>query len=123
MTNRGIVGAGEPILWAFTGTVTISQPDQQAGLQYILASAQDNRTAAGKNGTIQVITASLTHNYNVTPLPPPFDGTATATALRNNLLNGRLSTFDFIDAPEPGQIALIGMGVVGLAGVWRMRRR
>ena len=123
MTSKGGVIALEPNIWAFTGTLTVSQPDPAAGSQYIVRTAMDNRTPAGASGTIQVISASLTHNYSVTPLPPPFDGTATATAYKNGLLSGRRTTFDFIPAPEPGQMALIGMGIVGLVGVWGMRRR
>ena len=102
----------------------VLQPDALV-VQYFVVTAMDDRTPAGASGTIQVVSATLMHNYEVNPLPPPADGTNTVTKYTNALARTQRTTFEFIPAPEPGQIALIGVGIVGLAGIAArsMRRR
>lgn len=112
----------EPNIWAFTGTLEVSQPDAGSA-QYFMTTAMDNRTSMGASGTIQVVSAALFHNYTTTPTKPPLDSSAQVDTYRNALVAARRTEFQFIPAPEPGQLALIGVGVAGLAGLWTMRRR
>ena len=108
MTNNGIIAFFEPNIWAMTGTLTVTQtPDPLLANQYMILSGMDYRTSMGASGTIQLIAAGLVHNYNVSPLPPPQDGSATVLNYRNGLHGGKKTVLEFIPAPEPGQIALM----------------
>ena len=121
MTNMGGVAWAEPNIWAFTGTVTIEQPGPYSDA-YFMVTAMDDRTAAG-GGQIQVVSAALNHQYFVTP-PVPGNGTGTITGARSNQASARLSEFSFVPVPEPGAIAMLGMGVLALASIgMKMRRR
>lgn len=122
MTEMGTIGFMEPNIWAFTGTVTVSQPGPFYD-QYIVLTGMDDRTAGGA-GKIQVVSGALVHSYNMTPLPPPQDETGTPTDYLSGTGFAHKTEFEFLPVPEPGQIALLGMGVLGLASIgMKMRRR
>jgi hypothetical protein len=97
-----------------TGMITIFQ----SGGFYIstaVESGSDNRTENREMGTLSLVVPWLTHNYltsfNPTdPITSPFH-------------NGRVNKLKVTFAPEPAAIALLGVGILGLAGVYRLRRR
>lgn len=122
-TSNGNVVMMEPNIWAFTGTVTVSQPPPLGVTTYFVKTAMDDRTAAGASGTIQVVSAFLAHQYNVTSLPVPQDGSATVDSYKSGTGRAQLTTFTLLPVPEPGQLALLGVGALGLAGFWMRRAR
>jgi hypothetical protein len=121
-TSNGNVVMMEPNIWAFTGTVTVSQPPPLGVTTYFIKTAMDDRTPAGASGTIQVVSAFLAHQYTVTTLPVPQDGSATVASYKSGSGRAQLTTFTLLPTPEPGQIALLSVGVLGLVGMWTRRR-
>lgn len=118
VTNQKVFGiwGAEPM----TGTVTLSNPLPFAAT-YKVATAMDDRNLAG-TGTIQMIQPGLSYGYGVVggPVPPPLDGSRGITNLRNGTIN-LIRTV--VTVPEPGQVALISAGILGLGGLARFRRR
>lgn len=122
-TAGGIVDWNEPNIWSFTGTMTVSQPPPYGPTFYFVDTGMDNRTAAGQSGTIQLVSAQLAHKYNVAPLPATYLGDATVTAYQSGFASTRFMQLRFLPVPEPGQLAMLSVGVIGIAGIWNMRRR
>ncbi len=114
----GQVGGGRGAI-AFTGTATVSAPLGTA--EYEIHTAMDNRNAAGTMGTIQLVTPRVTYGYSVAQIPPPLDGTATLVSLNNDYSTAAIAELTFL--PEPGQLAMLGSGILALCGASRMRRR
>jgi hypothetical protein len=90
----------------------------QSGGGYISTAVQtgyDNRTENREMGTLSLVVPWLTHNYLTSfnpsePVTSPF---------HNARVNKMLVNF----MPEPSGILLLGAGILGLAGVYRLRRR
>ena len=122
-------GGGQPVEFgrilknvgalAFTGTATASAPLGVA--TYRVVTGMDSRNAAGTTGTIQLVTPRLAHNYSVSPLPPPLDGTATVGGLLTDF--GLTARIELNFLPEPGRFAAFGAGVLALGLLLRVRRR
>ena len=90
----------------------------QSGGNYISTAVQtgsDNRTENREMGTLSLVTSHLTHSYINSfnpsePVTSPFH-------------NVRVWKMRVTFLPEPGGILLVGAGILGLAGVYRLRRR
>lgn len=103
---------------AITGTVTLSGPVQPVA-SYMVVTGVDNRDAAGL-GTIQVISPRLTNIYSVSPVPPPYpDGTANVLSLKSDWAS--VTGIEITMLPEPGALALLGIGIGALGLIWRKK--
>jgi len=80
-----------------------------------LQSGSDNRTDNLEMGTLSLVVPWLTNQYL-----SPFDPTDPITS---NWHNARVNKVVVTFLPEPVSILLLGAGVLGLAGVYRLRRR
>lgn len=106
--------------FAMTGAVTLSNPAPNAAT-YTIITAMDSRNTAGTSGTIQLVTPRILYGYGIAgPPPAPQDGTGTVTGLQTGVVGANHTTLNFL--PEPGQIALLGIGILGLMGISRLRR-
>jgi len=97
-----------------TGRVSV----YQGGGPYTTTIARtgfDNRTPAGVMGTLSLVVPWLTHQYESPYFP---NGSFTSSAHWAGIQTMRVKFL-----PEPGGILLLGAGILGLAGVYRVRRR
>lgn len=78
----------------------------------------DNRTPDGLSGNLSLINARLRHTYLVTnnPLDP-------ITTNYNSVRMYEMLVMFAGEAPEPGVMLLLGVGIVTLAGLVHLRRR
>ena len=98
-----------------TGRVEIYQAGGVYLLDRGLRTGYDNRNASGTLGSMSLVAASLSHSYltsfnPVEPILSLFHG-ASIRELKVTFM------------PEPVGILLLGAGILGLAGVYRLRRR
>ena len=100
-----------------TGNITVSNPI--GGLSLVMASAMDDRNAAGTMGTIQLIHPRVVYGYQMPTGTgggtgvPPRDGTATFVNLNGGLAGAVRANLTFL--PEPGQGMLLAAGILGIA--------
>ncbi len=90
----------------------------QSGGFYVSSAAvtgYDNRTENREFGTMSLVQPALTHQF-LTSFNP---GDPITSPWHNVLIRQVKVTF----MPEPGGILLMGAGVLGLVGVYRLRRR
>jgi hypothetical protein len=97
-----------------TGMITVYQPFGWTTTIHTL-TGYDNRTPAGLNGVISLVRPRLVHGYL-----KPFDPT---DPIRMAWASARAWQIDFHFLPEPGSTAMIAVGVVALAGMYRRHRR
>jgi hypothetical protein len=89
----------------------------QSGGPYISTVVQtgyDNRTPDGMMGSLSLVIPWLTHEYH-----NPFFGTDPFAPFHSGrILNMRVNFL-----PEPSGILQLGAGILGLVGVYHLRRR
>jgi hypothetical protein len=98
----------------FTGQDLFGTPET------VTLVAEDNRTAMGINGTIQMIAPSIAYNYL---LPAAYSGDADnpVGTMQSENWNYQTTTIDFV--PEPTNLMLLGAGSLGLFGIQSLHRR
>jgi hypothetical protein len=117
--RAGVVAKHNPAGIAMTGVMTVEAPVGDATQQIL--TGVDNRNAAGTTGRIQLVQGRVFVSYAVEPPPAwPLPETGTVTSLEFD--TARVYTTDLRLLPEPSQFALLGVGLMGLASFWRMRR-
>lgn len=118
-------GAGEPLTnrvkyfyttapWT-TGQLAFYQP-LGSYLTRATVTGSDNRTSLGLEGKMSLVVPWLTQMYLMVP------GEPTIAAWHTGSINRNIIQF-FGDAPEPGGILLLGVGVAVMVGLVRLRRR
>jgi hypothetical protein len=105
---------------AHTGTATINKPPPLVGM-YTFSVGEDNRNLANGTGTLQVVRPAIGIMYTTDQVPPPRDGTSAINSFRESFAGFRKLSLTFL--PEPGQVALFGMGIVSLAFMARRKLR
>jgi hypothetical protein len=80
----------------------------------------DNRNSANTTGTIQLVGASMASNFILAGNVAPRDGSGVVTSRVGGGVAS--SSFTMTLLPEPGQLALLAAGVVGLGLIVRRRR-
>jgi len=104
--------------WAFSSIVpwTTGMVEVYQSLGYyvttLAATGSDNRTAAGLNGTLSLVQPLQFHNYRTSA------GEVTTSPYHTSWI--RQAKLNFL--PEPGAIALLGVGLLGVGGLYRIRK-
>jgi hypothetical protein len=111
--TRKTVGLWTTMPWT-TGRLEVFQ----SGGQYVSTAVQtgyDNRTENREMGTLSLVVPWLTHNYltSFNPTDPIIAGFHSAA------INKVMVRF----VPEPAGMMLLGAGILGVVGVYRLRRR
>ena len=106
--------AGQTDVPFFTGNIFVSEQEGAYQTSYSF-SATDNRTALGI-GTISLATPQMLWTYDTNPITllPIRQRDAFASILSANL--------NFTALPEPGRLALLATGLLGLFALYRVRR-
>jgi hypothetical protein len=81
----------------------------------VAATGYDNRTENRELGTMSLVSPFMTHEY-VTSFNPSDPVEAVAGW-------GRIYTMKVMFLPEPVGILMLGAGIIGLVGAYRLRRR
>ena len=97
-----------------TGMLEVYQP-LGSTVTTVSLTGYDNRTPLGLHGKLSLVVPWLVHGYveSYNPLDPVQSGIHTALITKN--------TITFL--PEPAVILQLGAGVLGLVGLYRLRRR
>jgi hypothetical protein len=113
--------SGDPVkyqFWAFssivpwtTGMVQITQPNGYY-VTTLTATGYDNRTSLGLNGVLSLVQPLQFHNYRTSAGDPVTSPYHTAWV--------RQARLGFL--PEPGAIVLLGVGLLGVGGLYRIRK-
>jgi hypothetical protein len=124
-----------PAVWAVTGTISASEPLAGAAT-FNIKTGMDERNAAGTSGVIQLVSSRTFTAYTVTPSPPPAstacveavpgDGSCDpGSATITGFIGGHAGIFKtrLQVTPEPGTLALVAVGALGLVGMRRLRDR
>ena len=108
-----VLAASTRAPWA-TGTVTAFDSTGVYVTNFTVTGS-DNRNAAGTTGTISLVTPQLLHLYATS-------GT-TVDQVTNQSASTSTLVLSFTPLPEPGQLALLASGLLGLARLSRKRNR
>ena len=113
--------SGQPVkyqFWAFSSivpwTTGMVEVDQSLGyyVTALQATGSDNRSAAGLSGTLSLVQPLQFHNYRTSA------GEAHTSPYHTSWI--RQARIGFL--PEPGAIALLGVGLLGVGGLYRIRK-
>ncbi len=83
--------------------------------RYVSATGYDNRTSMGLKGNISMVRPRLVHSY-VVPHDPNLP-------IRKERTFARIDRITVHFLPEPGVNAMLAAGLMGLVGLYRLRRR
>ena len=97
-----------------TGRVEVYQP-LGATVTTATVTGFDNRTPLGHHGRLSLVVPWLVHGYVASYDPTDPVAAPTHSALINQ------NTITFL--PEPAEILQLGAGILGLVGLYRLRRR
>jgi len=104
--------------WAFSSivpwTTGMVEVDQSLGyyVTALNATGYDTRTPSGLNGTLSLVQPLQFHNYRTAA------GEANTSPYHTSWV--RQARLGFL--PEPGAIALLGVGLLGVGGLYRIRK-
>ena len=113
--------SGQPVkyqFWAFSSIVpwTTGMAEVYQSLGYYItnltATGYDNRTPSGLSGQLSLVQPLQFHNYRTAA------GEATTSPYHTSWIRQAVMTF----VPEPGAIALMGVGLLGVGGLYRARK-
>lgn len=112
---------GAPVkyqFWAFSSIVpwTTGMVEVAQSLGYyattLTATGADNRTSAGMSGQLSLVQPLNYHNYRVAA------GQPTTSPYHTAWIKQVVMTF----LPEPGAAVLLGVGILGMGGLYRARK-
>ena len=104
--------------WAFSSIVpwTTGKAEVYQSLGYykttLTATGYDNRTSQGLSGQLSLVQPLQFHNYRTAA------GEATTAPYHTSWIRQAVMTF----LPEPGAMALLGVGILGVGGLYRVRK-
>ena len=100
----------------FTGTLMVYGP-QGVSVTTFTRSGMDTRTPIyHASGMVSLVSPNIVYSYNIFP-----DEFGTIQTVQNNFVSFDQINLTFL--PEPGQVMLLGGGLLGLLALYRLRRR